>query len=144
MKITKILIGLVLLGSQTVQAKMTCEVEVLSSACGSGVVRLEIDRGQFNLLNGDVLCWGSDIIHKGEFQPFGSGHSGFTESYRFKLFGHHSYAFNDKVFEPSKAYDVGLVTIEPKRKVAKLIYTEKALGIHKKLNTYFLKCKGEL
>ena len=51
-----------------------CTVEIISGMCGSGFVTLTYFEDKFKLKNGDIKCWGSDVIKKGTFQNHREGY----------------------------------------------------------------------
>jgi len=52
---------------------LICDALVLSSACGTGQIRVELRDGKFQASLGDVMCWGAPFDLQGAFVDQGRG-----------------------------------------------------------------------
>jgi hypothetical protein len=48
---------------------LSCKVKTIGPMCGSGEVSLLMSNGKFRLQNGDVRCWGADLVSSGDLEP---------------------------------------------------------------------------
>lgn len=83
-RLKKMGIILMVLFSMNVAADemIKCEAKVLTSPCGSGSIKMIINKTEktFNLSYGDVFCWFLDIKISGEFFEAETPHGLFTAS----------------------------------------------------------------
>ena len=125
----------VVLGEDATQV-LSCKVKTIGSMCGSREVSLLMSNDKFRLQNGDVRCWGVDIVSSGVLEPITKTplYHG-TEAKGYELKGAYSSHQGNSV--------LGQVYVSTDQRVARIILAEQKPFVGK-ASDYHLVCNEEL